>query len=144
MPVYRAPWVLPIDTPPIRDGWVAIERGCIAGVGSGQTSGAIDLGRVAVLPALVNAHTHLELSYMRGRVPPADRFLDWIGAIMTARRQWSDPRDPRSPGRARRNRGSPRAARAWSAMSAIARDRPLLRDAAMAARVFYDLSVQRR
>jgi len=139
--VYRADWVLPIDTPPIRDGWVAIERGCIAGVGSGQTPGAIDLGRVAILPALVNAHTHLELSYLRGRVPAADRFLDWIGAIMAARRQFSDPRDPAILQAARAGIEEARASGTGLVgdVSNTLVTVPLLRDAAMAARVFYEL-----
>ncbi len=40
----------------------------------------IDLGEVAVLPGLVNAHTHLELSWMRGRIPETDDFDGWIRA----------------------------------------------------------------
>ena len=38
----------------------------------------IDLGNVAVLPGLTNAHTHLELSWMRGRMPATDDFNGWI------------------------------------------------------------------
>ena len=37
-----------------------------------------DLGNVAVLPCFVNAHTHLELSWMRGRIPETDDFNGWI------------------------------------------------------------------
>src|SRR6185295_6875620 len=44
-----------------------------------------DLGTVAILPGLVNAHTHLELSYLRGRVPPATEFLGWIRGVLTER-----------------------------------------------------------
>lgn len=65
----------------------------IAGVGDGLRPDAIDLGEAAVLPALVNAHTHLELSYLRGAISPAGRFVDWIRAVMAARRGYSDPRD---------------------------------------------------
>ena len=47
----------------------------------------VDLGDVAVLPGLVNAHTHLELSYLRDEVPPTSDFVTWIRAVMAARRQ---------------------------------------------------------
>jgi len=47
------------------------------------------------MPALVNAHTHLELSYLRGAIPPTDRLLDWIRAIMAMRREYPDPGDAR-------------------------------------------------
>ena len=47
------------------------------------------------MPALVNAHTHLELSYLSGMVPPTETFIDWIRAIMATRRQYPDAGDPR-------------------------------------------------
>jgi cytosine/adenosine deaminase-related metal-dependent hydrolase len=45
-----------------------------------------DLGPVALLPGLVNAHTHLELSWLRDRVPPANRFTDWVKTLVAIRR----------------------------------------------------------
>jgi len=45
----------------------------------------VDLGELVLVPGLVNAHAHLELSDMRGRVSPAGRFPDWIRALITAR-----------------------------------------------------------
>jgi aminodeoxyfutalosine deaminase len=93
MTVYRASWILPVVGAPIADGWVAVEHGRIAGVGDGDMQDAVDLGQVVILPALVNTHTHLELSYLRGVVPPAHGFLDWIGQVIAARRRLSDPED---------------------------------------------------
>jgi cytosine/adenosine deaminase-related metal-dependent hydrolase len=97
--VHRAAWVLPITRPPIRDGWVAVDDGRIAGVGSEEelpaalrhAPGAVersdhDRGGVAVLPGLVNAHAHLELSWMRGLVPPAGSMPAWASALMALRR----------------------------------------------------------
>lgn len=88
--LYRAAWVLPVAGPPIRNGWIAIERGRIAAVGSGDAPPAvdetIDLGRVAVLPGLVNAHTHLELSWMRNQVPPGTAMPEWAERLMALRR----------------------------------------------------------
>ena len=94
---YRASWLLPISEPPIRDGWFAVDRGRIVATGrrsANRTEPEIDLGDVAVMPGLVNAHTHLELSYLRDEVPPAPQFVDWIRGVMAARRQRPDPQAP--------------------------------------------------
>jgi 5-methylthioadenosine/S-adenosylhomocysteine deaminase len=88
MKVLAAAWVCSISHPPIRDGWVAIECGRIGGVGApGEEPEAPrhHLGNVAVMPGLVNAHTHLELSWLRGRVPPAASFVDWIKQLFVTR-----------------------------------------------------------
>ena len=70
--IFRARWVLPIDRAPVSEGWVEVAEGRIAAIGQGRPPGdAQDLGDVALLPGLVNAHTHLELSWMAGRVPPS-------------------------------------------------------------------------
>jgi len=100
---YHAAWILPIVEPPIRDGWFAVDRDRIVAYGSlgpagrrGLSDGAreIDLGDVAVLPGLCNAHTHLELSYLRDEVPPAPRFTTWIRGVIEARRKRPDAAGP--------------------------------------------------
>lgn len=89
---YRARFVLPISSPPLRDGWVRVEDGRIRSLGTGVPAGAeTDLGSVAILPGLVNAHTHLELSYLHGAIPPAEEFVSWIRGVIGARRQRPDP-----------------------------------------------------
>jgi cytosine/adenosine deaminase-related metal-dependent hydrolase len=91
MPHFRAAWLLPISQPPIRDGWLRTDGGRIAAFGHSRpgdftASDEIDLGAVAILPGLVNAHTHLELSWMRGRIPESLQFPDWIRAVLELRR----------------------------------------------------------
>ncbi len=88
---YRAAWVLPVAEPPIRRGWFAVEEGRVVALGGDDASPVdVDLGDVAVLPGLVNAHTHLELSYLRDAIPPAAAFVTWIRGVMRARRQRPD------------------------------------------------------
>ena len=141
MTIYRADWILPIADAPIPNGWVGVEGGLVTGVGADAGAGAIDLGHVAVLPALVNAHTHLELSYLKGVVPPADRFLDWIRAILAARRQFPNPDDPVILRAARAGIEEARAS-GTGLVGDISNSLvtvPLLREAAMRGRVFYEL-----
>ena len=99
---YHASWVVPINEPPIRDGWVAVDRGRIVARGrrtpNSDGTPEVNLGRVAIMPGLVNAHTHLELSYLRDQVPPASEFITWIRAVMAARRERPDPADPEIAG----------------------------------------------
>ena len=141
MTVYRADWILPVVDEPMADGWVAIEHGRIAGVGSGGEPDAVDLGHVVILPALVNAHTHLELSYLRGAVPPADRFLDWIGGVMAARRRFPNPEDPAILQEALAGIKEARASGTGLVgdISNTLVSVPMLREAAAPARVFYEL-----
>jgi cytosine/adenosine deaminase-related metal-dependent hydrolase len=94
MTVYRADWILPVAGEPIQGGWLSIEAGRIAGIGDSPPAGAVDLGAVVVVPSLVNTHTHIELSYLHGRVPPAPTFTDWVRPLMATRRQYPDPEDP--------------------------------------------------
>lgn len=90
MEILQAGWVLPVSRAPIRDGRVAVEGGRVAWVGGhedpGQPAGAVrDLGPGILLPGLVNAHCHLELSHLAGRVPFGGGFVAWIEALVAAR-----------------------------------------------------------
>jgi cytosine/adenosine deaminase-related metal-dependent hydrolase len=82
---YRAEWVVPISQPTTRDGWVAVEDGRIASSGAGR--GDVDLGRVALMPGLVNAHTHLELSYLKNQIAPSSDFVSWIRGVVAHQRR---------------------------------------------------------
>jgi len=82
----RADWVLPIAGPPIEGGSVTIEDGRIVAVESTAPPDATNLGRRVLMPGLVNAHTHLELSYLQGRIPRAPSFTEWVRPLLAARR----------------------------------------------------------
>jgi aminodeoxyfutalosine deaminase len=89
--VHRAAWLLPIAGPPIRHGWVAVDRGRIVDLGADPRGAASGADSFAILPGLINAHTHLELSWLAGRVPPAASMGQWIRALMAQRRSDSPP-----------------------------------------------------
>lgn len=46
----------------------------------------LDLGNVAVLPGFVNAHTHLDLTGLRGLAPPRLPLPDWLRLVIAHRR----------------------------------------------------------
>ena len=141
MITYRAEWILPVTGPPIHGGCVTVDGDRVVAVGSDPPASAIDLGSVAVLPGLVNAHTHLELSYLQGRVPPVSRFDEWVRRLMDLRRQEPDPASASIIDAARE---AIRAARATG--TALVGDVSntlvtvqLLREAGMPAQVFFEL-----
>ena len=96
----RARWILPITERPIEQGWVAVDHGRVVRYGRERRhrprpgASEIDLGSAALMPGLVNAHTHLELSYLRDAVGPATRFTDWIRDLLRLRRDQGDPPAP--------------------------------------------------
>ena len=86
--IWRAKWVFPVASEAMADAWVEVVDGVISGLGTGKPPGvAIELGDCALLPALVNAHTHLEFSDLPQPLgSPGMRFPDWIAAVVSARR----------------------------------------------------------
>ena len=85
---YRARWVVPISSPPIRDGAVVVDGSLIEYVGpfdEAPVGDDHDLGDVVLLPGLVNAHCHLELTVLRGFLEDLD-FRRWILRLTNARR----------------------------------------------------------
>ncbi len=91
---YHARWICPVASPPIRDATLVEERGRIAFVGPRVAAPAggedIDLGDVILVPGLVNAHCHLELTAMRGFLDGLG-FREWILRLTFARRAVLSP-----------------------------------------------------
>jgi 5-methylthioadenosine/S-adenosylhomocysteine deaminase len=86
-----ADWVLPVGGSPIPDGGVLLDaEGRIAAVGPRDALPAdgaeiVPHPGAALLPGLVNVHTHLELTGLGGRIAePA--FPDWIRRIIELKR----------------------------------------------------------
>src|SRR5579884_365397 len=82
-----ARWVLPVSGPPLPRGVVAVMGERISAVEPhGGRRADVDLGDAVVLPGLVNAHTHLDLSGCRSPLPADGDFPDWLGAVIARRR----------------------------------------------------------
>jgi len=90
---YNARWVLPIASAPIEHGTVVVDGDAIAWVGptvNAPSGGSDDdLGDVVLMPGLVNAHTHLELTVMRGFLEELP-FFEWVRTLTRARRHVLD------------------------------------------------------
>ena len=94
---YHASWLVPIADEPIHNGWLTIDHGRIVALGRrvpNDPAPGIELGDVAVMPGLVNAHTHLELSYLRDRITPSASFTGWARQIIAERRKQPQLQDP--------------------------------------------------
>jgi len=94
----RARHILPVGEAPLENGWIRIEQGRIAAIGRRNPPGsAVDLGEAIVMPGLINAHTHLELSDLPEPLPGGGGLPGWIGRVVSLRR--SRPSGPAEIGR---------------------------------------------
>ncbi|RLB63412.1 MAG: hypothetical protein DRH08_11085, partial [Deltaproteobacteria bacterium] len=103
--LYRSRFLLPITAPPVEDGAVVVENGRICALGTHREMTAaypdaavVDFGDAVLLPPMVNAHTHLELSsfavWSAAAGEPDDlqapdtsqEFVDWILRLVRIRR----------------------------------------------------------
>jgi cytosine/adenosine deaminase-related metal-dependent hydrolase len=88
-----APWVLPITEPPIADGAVVVDgAGTILAVGRRaelrrlHAAAGEERADGVLLPALINAHCHLELSALAGAVPGGDGLIAWATQLVARAR----------------------------------------------------------
>jgi len=91
--IYSARWVLPIVTPLIENGAVAVDDARIVALGPSTEikskfpdSRVEDFGQAAIMPGLVNSHSHLELTVMRGFLEREENdFFVWLRKLTFAR-----------------------------------------------------------
>lgn len=101
--IYCANWVLPISTAPIEYGAVAVDGSLIIGIGAQPEilarfpdSRVEQLGEAVIFPGLVNTHTHLELTALRGYLENEERaFFAWLRKLTLARLERMTPEDLR-------------------------------------------------
>ena len=86
---YRARWVW-AQGRWFEGGRITLLGRKIVAVGTDRQPGEIDLGEQAVLPGLVNAHTHLEFSELAEPIPYEKTFASWIRNVVQWRRGQSD------------------------------------------------------
>jgi cytosine/adenosine deaminase-related metal-dependent hydrolase len=78
------------------EGELIIDRDRILEIRSGISESfdgvTHDCSDCLILPGFVNAHCHLSLSGLKGKIPRQDRFVDWIESVVTENRvlPWQD------------------------------------------------------
>ena len=99
--IYSSSWVMPVSSAPVAEGALAIEGGRIVAIGERAAllkrfPEAVhhDFGESVILPGLVNCHTHLELTAMRGFLEREEGdFFAWLRKLTLARLERMTPDD---------------------------------------------------
>jgi cytosine/adenosine deaminase-related metal-dependent hydrolase len=99
--LYCAQWILPVAAPALVNGAVAIEGSLIVDVGGREEvlarfpeAQVRDFGEAVILPGLVNTHSHLELTAMRGYLEREEGdFFAWLKKLTIARLERMTPDD---------------------------------------------------
>lgn len=91
--IFSAGWVLPISSAPIENGAVALQENKIVLVGTKDEvsekypdASIEDFGESAIMPGLINCHSHLELTSMRGFLDDVEAdFFKWLIKLTVTR-----------------------------------------------------------
>jgi cytosine/adenosine deaminase-related metal-dependent hydrolase len=101
--IYSATWVVPESDSIISDGAIAVTGSKITAVGKKaellqqfREAAISELGEAAIVPGFVNAHSHLELTAMRGYLQDVEtNFFAWLKKLTLARLEKMTPDDLR-------------------------------------------------
>ena len=85
MRIFEADWVCPVSSPSVRNGQLFVDGGVISNATASVSShDAIRFPGCAIIPGFVNAHTHLELTILRGFLDDLP-FTEWIPRLTHAK-----------------------------------------------------------
>jgi aminodeoxyfutalosine deaminase len=92
--IVRARCLFPIAAAPVDNGAIAVAEGRVKWIGRWRDcqeshDSVVDLGEVALMPGLVNAHCHLDYTSMAGQIPTPRVFPDWVKNILSFKSHWS-------------------------------------------------------
>jgi len=83
---FHAQWIVLSSARVIENGYLEVDGGQIKSISRIRPQGPVrDLGPGVILPALVNAHVHLELSALAGAVPFDRGFTAWVRELLVKR-----------------------------------------------------------
>jgi aminodeoxyfutalosine deaminase len=86
---HKAGWVIIDPWTILKDGFIQVEAGQIQAFGQGripiECGQLIDHGPGVLIPALINAHTHLELTALKNKAITGGSFIDWVKSLITQR-----------------------------------------------------------
>lgn len=89
--IHRAGFIIIDSDTVIEDGFIEIENHQIKNIFKGRPKQKYrDHGPGVLFPAFVNAHVHLELSALSGRVPFKNGFKPWVQALLKKRAALSE------------------------------------------------------
>ncbi len=91
--LYSADWLVPVSSPSVAGGAIAVEGEQIISLGERAAlirqfpgSAIKDFGAAAIVPGLINSHSHLELTAMRGFLENEESdFFAWLKKLTVAR-----------------------------------------------------------
>jgi len=82
----QADWLISGDGRVIRNGVLHVRDGVVQSVEAQPPPGPHrEAHGMAILPGLINAHTHLELSHLRGQLPRGVPMPEWISHLVRLR-----------------------------------------------------------
>ena len=92
---FTADYVFPIVSEPIKNGVVSVdENGEILGVYSKDQAnlhpGTLEKLSGIIVPGFINSHCHLELSYLRDKIPPGNGLVSFVQNVIETRKEHVD------------------------------------------------------
>jgi cytosine/adenosine deaminase-related metal-dependent hydrolase len=91
--IFQADRLLTPGKPPLENGWLRVENGRITEIGSGSPPPGPSrrFDGCTLLPGLINAHCHLELTSLENQLQPGKIFPEWVKDLQGAAAEWTLP-----------------------------------------------------
>lgn len=86
--IHKSKWIMIDPDTVLESGYIQVESGVIKEIGSGRRCGSgivYDHGSGIIMPKLINAHTHLELCALKGKLTYDKGFRDWVKQLIAQR-----------------------------------------------------------